>query len=183
MADADGEWDTVPPTAEFQKRTGMSALRFGSPANARTGVASEQSHFHLLTKAVSPNTCIRSGRSGAIFWPRVIPFLNENRAFHPGGMTANSRGLSGAIPPENDQIRPAPRRGASKLRLHQKSSRNGMTCEKFHRIHADTPQSFVSHFGSESCTSSSLPNASFGLNAVTSSLAYFIPASLGCSAR
>ena len=37
-----------------------------------------------------------------------------------------------------------------------------MTYERFHRIHLDTPQSFVSHFGSESCTISSPPNASFG---------------------
>jgi transposase len=48
-------------------------------------------------------------------------------------MTANSRGLSGAIPPENDQIRPAPRRGASKLGLHQKSSRNGMNPWEYDR--------------------------------------------------
>ena len=39
-----------------------------------------------------------------------------------------------------------------------------MTSERFHRIHLDTPQSFVSHFGSASCTISSPPNASFGFN-------------------
>ena len=60
-----------------------------------------------IGERLEPKTCIRSGRSGAIFWPRV-------------------------------------------------------TCERFHRIHADTPQSFVSHFGSESCTISSPPNASLG---------------------
>ena len=52
---------------------------------------------------IQPKTCIGSGRSGAIFWPRV-------------------------------------------------------TSERFHRIHADTPQSFVSLFGLESCTISSLHN-------------------------
>jgi hypothetical protein len=53
-----------------------------------------------IEERLEPKTCIRSGRSGAIFWPRV-------------------------------------------------------TYERFHRIHADTPQSFESHFGSESFTISS----------------------------
>ena len=41
-------------------------------------------------------------------------------------MTANSRGLSEAIPPVYDLNQPAPRRGASKRRFYQKSSGNGI---------------------------------------------------------
>jgi hypothetical protein len=59
-------------------------------------------------------------------WSGVIPFPDDNRSFHPRGMTANSRGLSEAIPPAYDLNRPAPRRGASKRRFYQKSSGTGI---------------------------------------------------------
>jgi hypothetical protein len=58
------------------------------------------------------------------------PFSLENRSFHPGGMTANSRGLSRAIPPVYELQENAPWRGASKRRSHLKSSGNSI--KNFH---------------------------------------------------
>jgi hypothetical protein len=66
-----------------------------------------------------------------------MPFPHKIPALHAGGMTANSRELSGAIPPEYDLNRPAPRRGASKRRLNRKSSGSGVTA--YYRLTLGTP--------------------------------------------
>ena len=74
----------------------------------------------------------------------VLPFPDDIRSFHPGGMTANSRGLSEGIPTVFDFNRPAPRRGASKRRFYQESSGNGISLARRARFNVPYPPSTVS---------------------------------------
>ena len=54
------------------------------------------------------------GNESEITSPDLMPYTAKKSYSHPGGMTANSRGLSEAIPPVSDQNTLAPRRSASK---------------------------------------------------------------------